>query len=101
MACYPYRGKPNCCQAAQVPCSLNGFNASEPLRDRPMATSEQDETGAGPSPLDLEALAERNPEPPKFIVADWLPCGYATLLAGHGGVGKSGIALHLAVCIAS
>ena len=32
---------------------------------------------------------------------DWLPVGYATLLAGHGGVGKSAIALHLAVCIAA
>jgi RecA-family ATPase len=32
---------------------------------------------------------------------DWLPAGYATLLAGHGGVGKSAIALHLAVCIAA
>lgn len=54
-----------------------------------------------PASLDLEALAERTPEPPKFIIADWLPCGYATLFAGHGGVGKSGIALHLAVCIAA
>ena len=57
--------------------------------------------GAWPEPLDLEALAEREPEPPRFIVRDWLPCGYATLLAGHGGVGKSGIALHLTVCIAA
>ncbi|MBE7422233.1 MAG: AAA family ATPase [Zoogloeaceae bacterium] len=54
-----------------------------------------------PEPLDLEALSEREPEPLKFIVPDWLPCGYATLLAGHGGVGKSGIALTLAVCIAA
>ncbi|MCK6385688.1 MAG: AAA family ATPase, partial [Rhodocyclaceae bacterium] len=54
-----------------------------------------------PASLDLEVLAEREPEPPKFIVPDWLPCGYATLLAGHGGVGKSGIALTLAVCIAA
>lgn len=54
-----------------------------------------------PPSLDLESLAERTPEPPRFIVPDWLPCGYATLFAGHGGVGKSGIALHLAVCIAA
>lgn len=54
-----------------------------------------------PPALDLEALSERAPEPPKFIVPDWLPCGYATLFAGHGGVGKSGIALHLACCIAA
>lgn len=54
-----------------------------------------------PEPLDLEALAEREPEPPRFIMDDWLPCGYATLMAGHGGVGKSAIALHLAICIAA
>lgn len=53
-----------------------------------------------PKPLDLDRLAECEPTPPKFIVPDWLPCGYATLFSGHGGVGKSGIALHLAVCIA-
>lgn len=54
-----------------------------------------------PPSLDLEALAEREPEQPQFIISDWLPAGYATLLAGHGGVGKSAIALHLAVCIAA
>lgn len=54
-----------------------------------------------PDPLDLEALAEREPEAPKFVLRDWLPCGYATLLAGHGGVGKSGIALYIAICISA
>jgi hypothetical protein len=34
-------------------------------------------------------------------MADWLPVGYATLLAGHGGVGKSAIGLTLSVCIAT
>jgi RecA-family ATPase len=65
-------------------------------------------TGEAPRPandwpacLDLKALAAREPEAPKFIMDDWLPCGYATLIAGHGGVGKSGIALHLAVCVAA
>ena len=53
-----------------------------------------------PPPIDLAALAKREPQPPRFIVPDYLPCGYATLFAGHGGVGKSGIALFLAVCIA-
>lgn len=53
-----------------------------------------------PPPLDLRDLAQREPEPPAFVVQDWLPCGYVTLLAGHGGIGKSAIALHLAVCIA-
>jgi RecA-family ATPase len=53
-----------------------------------------------PAPLDLATLAEHEPEPPRFIVPGGLPVGYATLLAGHGGVGKSAIALHLAVAIA-
>ena len=53
-----------------------------------------------PAPLDLGELAHREPQPPAFIMADWLPAGYATLLAGHGGVGKSAIGLHVAACIA-
>lgn len=53
-----------------------------------------------PAPLDLRELAGREPEPPPMIIDDWLPAGYATLIAGHGGAGKSSIALHLAVCIA-
>jgi len=59
------------------------------------------ESQGWPAAIDLEALAEREPERPKFIINDWLPVGYASLIAGHGGVGKSGIALHLAVCIAA
>lgn len=50
--------------------------------------------------LDMRELAGRDPQPPRMIIDDWLPCGYATLIAGHGGAGKSYIALYLAVCIA-
>ncbi|HUR40613.1 MAG TPA: AAA family ATPase [Verrucomicrobiae bacterium] len=50
--------------------------------------------------LDLRKLAATEPQPPQFIVAGWLPQGEVALFAGHGGSGKSGIALHLAVCIA-
>jgi len=66
------------------------------------STPEEEEKPASfwPPAIDFEALAEREPQLPKFIVKDWMPAGYATLMAGHGGVGKSGIALHLAVCIA-
>jgi RecA-family ATPase len=53
-----------------------------------------------PSPLNMAELASRDPQPPLWIVQDWLPAGYATLFAGHGGAGKSSIALHLSVCIA-
>lgn len=55
-----------------------------------------------PPSLDLEALAEREPLSPKFIIADWLPVGYAAGVFGHGGAGKShAIALTLAVCAAA
>lgn len=53
------------------------------------------------APLDLREMAATAPARPKFIIPDWLPAGYATLLAGHGGVGKSAIALNLAVCLAA
>src|SRR5262249_7613 len=56
---------------------------------------------ARPAPLDLELLAGTAPEPPRFGIPDWVPAGYATLLAGHGGVGKSAIALHMAFCMAA
>lgn len=65
------------------------------------ARAETPDPHAWPASLDLEALALREPEQPRFIIPDWLPCGYATLLAGHGGIGKSAIALHLAVCTAA
>jgi hypothetical protein len=50
--------------------------------------------------LDLASLAAQEPEPPRHIIPGWLPCGEVALLAGHGGAGKSQIALHLAVCVA-
>lgn len=54
-----------------------------------------------PPPLDLGRLASEDPDPPAFLIQDWLPVGYATLFAGHGGVGKSGIAIYLALAMAS
>lgn len=64
------------------------------------ATIDAQHRDTWPAALDLAALSRIEPHPPRWIVADWLPEGYAALLAGHGGVGKSGIALHLACCIA-
>lgn len=60
-----------------------------------------DDSATWPPPRDLVALAATEPRAPQFIVPDWLPAGYATLLAGHGGVGKSAVALHLGVCLAA
>ena len=55
-----------------------------------------------PAPLDLRELAVTDPEPPQSIIEDWLPAGYATLVAGHGGSGKSGaVAMPAAVCMAA
>ena len=65
------------------------------------ADDQATDLGRWPAGLDLEAMALQEPEKPRFIMPDWLPAGYATLLAGHGGAGKSGIALQLAVCIAA
>lgn len=61
--------------------------------------SDSKPTATWPAPLDLREMAQREPHPPRWIVQDWMPAGYATLLAGHGGAGKSAIAKHLAVCI--
>lgn len=52
-----------------------------------------------PREINIAALAERVPEPPAFIVPDWLPAGEVTLLAANGGTGKSATALRLAVCL--
>ena len=54
-----------------------------------------------PPALDLRELAATEPSPPAFIVSDWLPAGYATLIGGHGGSGKSQIVTGLGVCLAS
>ena len=54
-----------------------------------------------PDPLDFALLAAEEPRPPGWVVDGWLPVGYATLLAGHGGAGKSQIALYLGTCIAA
>ncbi|OGA72886.1 MAG: hypothetical protein A3G81_22515 [Betaproteobacteria bacterium RIFCSPLOWO2_12_FULL_65_14] len=50
--------------------------------------------------LNIAKLAEREPQRPRHIVPDWFPAGEVTLLAGHGGAGKSGVALYLGACIA-
>lgn len=55
--------------------------------------------GGWPAPIDLRAMLATPPTPPRMVIDDWLPCGYATLFAAHGGAGKSSIALHLATCI--
>lgn len=53
-----------------------------------------------PPPIDLVALLANEPEKPRMLIEDWLPAGYAAMIAGHGGAGKSSISLHLAAALA-
>lgn len=71
------------------------------MADPAIRQQHQEPSAAWPQPLNLEELAAHRPETPRFIFQDWMPCGYAVLLAGHGGAGKSSIALHFAVCAAA
>lgn len=80
---------------------LAGVPVVQLVRQAERAAKTEDRGPGFPQGLDLEALAQREPARPAFIIPDWLPVGYASLLAGHGGIGKSGIALHLASCIAA
>ena len=42
-----------------------------------------------------------DPEPPAWLVRDWLPAGRVAFLSGRGGVGKSRLALQLAAAVAT
>jgi hypothetical protein len=87
-----------CGRADIVDAAMDFVATSLELDTRAAAEPEKP---ALPIELDLVALAGSEPEPPAFIVKDWLPQGEATLFAGHGGTGKSMVALTLAACIAS
>jgi RecA-family ATPase len=63
--------------------------------------SETSSAGDLPALVDLHHLASTEPMRPPFIIDGWLPEGEVTLLAGHGGTGKSQIALMLATCVAA
>ena len=52
-------------------------------------------------PLDWVVLERSPPEPAEFKVAGWLPARTTTLLSANGGVGKSNLALQLAVALAT
>lgn len=50
--------------------------------------------------LDWTVLEQTPPEAPEFLVDGWLPRRTTTLLSANGGVGKSNVALQLAVAMA-
>jgi len=54
-----------------------------------------------PQPLALDDLLAKPAPPPAMIIDGWLPAGYATVFAGHGGSGKSSVAFHAGVCLAT
>lgn len=48
----------------------------------------------------LADIASFEPPPPSFRMQDLMPQNEVTLLAAHGGVGKTALALHMAICLA-
>ena len=90
------------CDPAMLERDLERISKSvgryEPARQD---VQERPEPLAWPGPLDLADLDSREAPPDTWICRDRLPCGYATLLAGHGGAGKSTIGLTIAVAAAA
>ena len=85
-----------CLEAAAIPTPAPALATEKPSE----TNLESVEHEIWPEPIDLLKLSQTSPKAPSFIMQEWLPCGYATLFAGHGGVGKSALALALAVCLA-
>ncbi len=50
--------------------------------------------------VDLLDVMEAQPEPVRFAVKPWMPRRHVTLLGGHGGIGKSSLALGIAAHVA-
>jgi len=91
----------NGCGRADIVDAAMDLIATSFELDKRAAVDEEPEKLVLPVELDLVALAGSEPVPPAFIVDGWLPQGEVTLFAGHGGSGKSAIALNLAVSIAT
>lgn len=52
-------------------------------------------------PADLRTLAGEKVEPPRFVMAPYFPRRVVTLVGGHGGAGKSNLALALGAHVAA
>lgn len=50
--------------------------------------------------VDVQGLAAANVEPPRFVISPLVPRRHVTLLGGHGGIGKSTLALTLGAHVA-
>ena len=51
-----------------------------------------------PKTLDWSDFPENPPEIP-FIIPDWMPADTVTLLAAHGGTGKSFLSVYISICL--
>lgn len=70
-------------------------------QEAPQRGQEGPKTGAPlPVPLVWADMPEEPPEP-QFVIPGWLPLNVVTLLAAHGGTGKSFLSLWIALCLAT
>jgi len=72
--------------------------------NRSLARRRGERAEASPTPLvpvEVGDLATAAVEPPQFVVASVIPRGHVSLLGGHGGTGKSSLALAIAASIAA
>lgn len=53
-----------------------------------------------PVTLDWGSLPDSPPDVP-FVIPGWLPAGVVTLMAAHGGTGKSYLSVYIAICLAT
>lgn len=84
---------------AQITVNLRGANGANGANDG--ANSGANGANFAPAPIDWEVLERQPPEPAVFVVPGWLPLRTTTLLSANGGVGKSNLALQLAVALSA
>ena len=91
---------------AEIPRAVKSAEKFAPAERAPVSVTV--ELNRAPKPdsgdmtaLDWTVLAQTPPEAPDFLVEGWLPQRTTTLLAANGGVGKSNLALQLAVALAT
>ncbi|MAL94063.1 MAG: hypothetical protein CME40_03135 [Haliea sp.] len=75
------------------------MNSQSPTADE--LTAAIDQALSVLAPVDLQDLMTARPEPPRYLVEPYLPRRNVTLLGGHGGAGKTALALVLAAHVAA
>lgn len=85
-----------------APPSTAGSNvvALDPAPDDPGSDPADPEPPPTFTEIDLSALMRAEIDPPRFAIDPWLPLRQVTLFGGHGGTGKSSIALVIAAHVA-